>query len=209
MKKKKQIIFIRGGEAFYTDEQYYYYLENRIEYNPFKESKNWRGWISWALSDDFDIMEPPMPNKKKADYKSWKIFFEKLFPYLNDENLILIGSSLGGSFLVKYLSENTFPKHISQLHLVAPIFEDDNLVDEYLATFNFDKEKIKNIYPQFDNFFVYHSKNDHVVPFSHFQGFHKIFSETEKYHFFIAEDRGHFFQPALPELFNNIIEYEK
>jgi hypothetical protein len=64
---------------------------------------------------------PEMPNSKNASYKARKIWFEKLFPYLNDEGIILIGLSLGTIFLLKYLTENTFPKTISQLHLVGTV----------------------------------------------------------------------------------------
>jgi hypothetical protein len=31
-----------------------------------------------------------MPNKANAKYKAWKIWFEKLFPYLNNNKIILI-----------------------------------------------------------------------------------------------------------------------
>jgi hypothetical protein len=59
-----------------------------------------------------------MPAKQDADYIAWKIWFEKLFPFLQPENVILIGSSLGTIFLSKYLSENIFPRTIQSLHLV-------------------------------------------------------------------------------------------
>ena len=35
-----------------------------------------------------------MPNKYNASYKARKIWFEKIFPYLNDEDLVLVGHSL-------------------------------------------------------------------------------------------------------------------
>ena len=88
---KNQIIFIRGGEAFDTKEQYYNYLRQR-EYNPFEQKKSWRDWIGWALSEEYEMMMPTMPNKHNADYLSWQIWFEKLFPYLNDQKLIVIGA---------------------------------------------------------------------------------------------------------------------
>jgi hypothetical protein len=37
---------------------------------------------------------PEMPNQDFASYKAWKIWFEKIFSYLNDEGVILIGHSL-------------------------------------------------------------------------------------------------------------------
>jgi predicted alpha/beta hydrolase family esterase len=35
-----------------------------------------------------------MPNRHFADYKAWKIMFEKIFSYLKDE-VIFVGHSLG------------------------------------------------------------------------------------------------------------------
>ncbi|NOZ43581.1 MAG: hypothetical protein GXP45_00120 [bacterium] len=69
-----------------------------------------------------------MPNKQRADYHARKIWFEKLFPYINsskESKLILIGHSLGAIFLAKYLSENTFPKTIDQLHLISSVFDNE------------------------------------------------------------------------------------
>ena len=53
-----------------------------------------------------------MPCKFMVDYEAWKIWFERHFQFLQKE-VILIGWSLGGRFLLKYLSENKFPFKIS------------------------------------------------------------------------------------------------
>jgi predicted alpha/beta hydrolase family esterase len=66
-----------------------------------------------------------MPCRENASYPAWKIWFEKIFPYLNEENIIIVAHSLGGIFISKYLSENAFPKHLAQLHLVAPVLDDE------------------------------------------------------------------------------------
>ena len=46
--------------------------------------------------------------RTNARYEEWKIWFERMIPFLND-NVILVGHSLGGIFFVKYLSENLLP----------------------------------------------------------------------------------------------------
>jgi len=195
-----QIIFIRWGEAFYTDEQFYDYLEKR-SYDPREKKKSWRDWIAWALSESFEVFEPAMPCKQRADYKAWKIWFEKLFPYLGDKQIVLIWSSLWGLFLTKYLSENDFPKNISQLHLVAPVFNDEWLVDEYIWNFSLDTELLQSIENKSDRIFFYFSKDDPSIPFAQCEYYKKIFKKSD---FLIFEDRGHFNQPALPELLENI-----
>ncbi len=196
----KQIIFIRWWEAFYTKEQYYNYLEKR-EYNPYKKKKSWRDWIAWALSDDFEVFEPQMPCKQNADYKSWKIWFEKLFPYLWDEKIILIWNSLWASFLAKYLSENEFPKKISEVHLVAPLINDEGLVDEYIWDFALDFKKAENIEKNAKKVFLYFSEDDPILPFEQYFVWKKLLKNSK---FFIFQDRKHFSGPAFPELLENI-----
>lgn len=202
---KNQIIFIRGAEAFDNREQYYDYLENR-PYNPFDHRKSWRDWVAWALSDEYDMMAPDMPNKQYADYRSWKIWFEKLFPYLNESKLIMVGSSLGSLFLAKYLSENKFPKRINQLHLVASVFDNDGLDGETVGDFILDPEKLPALEKQVDHICIYNSRDDKLVPFVHGEKYHSHLPKSE---LFIFENRGHFDQPAIPELLENINRLNK
>jgi predicted alpha/beta hydrolase family esterase len=197
---KKQLIFIRGGEAFDREEDFWEYLKNR-EYNPFDKHKSWRDWVGWALSDDFEIIEPNMPNKQYAQYRAWKIWFEKVFPYLNEEKLVMIGHSLGGLFLAKYVSENTFPKRISQLHLVAPVFDSNELRGEGVGDFMLDPQKLSNLQSQCDTIFIYQSQDDTTCPPHHGRSYAQhlpqaLYTEFQK--------RGHFIQPAFPELLANI-----
>ena len=201
----KQIIFIRWGEAFDTEEQYLDYLQKR-KYDPFDQSKSWRDWIERALSEEYQMMAPVMPCKQNATYVAWKIWFEKLLPYLNEEELIVIWSSLWWTFLAKYLSENTFPKQIAQLHLVAAAFDSEGLVDETIGDFILDTNKLGNIEKQIDKIFLYASTDDPLVPISHSENYKKYLPSAEV---FIFQNRGHFFQPALPELLENIGAYQK
>lgn len=202
---KNQIIFIRGGEAFDTREQYYDYLEKRA-YDPFEQKKSWRDWVAWALSREYEMMVPVMPNKQFADYRSWKIWFEKLFPYLNDQKLIMVGSSLGSLFLAKYLSENKFPKHIDQLHLVAAVFSSEGLVAETVGDFILDPGKLPNLRAQVGQVYIYSSRDDKWVPYSHGEQYHAALPGSE---FLLFDDRGHFDQPALPELLANIQKIDR
>jgi len=196
----KQIIFIRWWEAFYTKEQYYNYLKKK-EYNPYEKKKSWRDWISWALSENFEVFEPQMPCKQNADYKAWKIWFEKLFPYLWDEKIILIWHSLWWLFLAKYLSENNFLKNNIELHLVAPLIEDEWLVDEYVWNFVLDKEKVKKLEEKIKNIYLYFSEDDPILPFKQYYTWKNLLKNSK---FFIFQDRGHFSQPAFLELLENI-----
>jgi hypothetical protein len=62
-------------------------IEKR-DYNPLEE-KIWKDRFE-ALKSTYQIIRPEMPNKNMASYKAWKMWFEKIFPYLNDEELVLV-----------------------------------------------------------------------------------------------------------------------
>lgn len=83
------------------------------------------------IGKNFKIIKPRMPLQDNARYEEWKIHFKNYFPQLKN-NLILIGSSLGGIFLAKYLSENKFPKKILSTYLICPPCE-NNLPKEDLV----------------------------------------------------------------------------
>jgi hypothetical protein len=52
--------------------------------------KKRRNRIAEQLQDTHQTILPDMPNKLNADYIAWKIWFEKHFPFLNNEDLILV-----------------------------------------------------------------------------------------------------------------------
>src|SRR3989344_9033544 len=97
-------------------------------------------------------------NKTNARFDEWEIWFEKLVPFLHD-GVILVGHSLGGTFLTKYLSENQFEKKIKSVFLVAAVY--DNHKEGYsLASFTLPKK----LNLQTENIYLFHSKDDPLVP---------------------------------------------
>lgn len=206
MKDKHQIIFIRWGEAFDTKEEFYDYLRYR-EYKPFENQKNWRDRLERSLSEKFELFAPLMPNKQSADYVAWRIRFEKIFPFIKpskDVKLIVIGQSLGGAFLAKYLSEEDFPKKIDQLHLVSPVFDNEGLIWEKIGNFKIDPNKLQRVGPQTNHITIYHSVDDPFVPFEHSKKYLTYFQRAE---FLQFQDRGHFNQPAFMEILQIINKY--
>ena len=107
---KQQVFYIHGGNAFSDYQDYISYLKTReIRDLPSSErTKKWSSTLAEDLGENFEVFTPAMPNKQSAKYQEWKIWFERHFEYLSD-NLILIGGSLGGYFLAKYLVENDLP----------------------------------------------------------------------------------------------------
>jgi len=130
IKEKTQILFIHGGMTFKNKKDYLKFLKTR-EISVDKKIK-WNGeYLDKKLGKDFQIIRPRMPLQDNSKYEEWKIHFEKHFPYLRN-NIILIGESLGAIFLVKYLSENRFPKKILSTYLVGAPF-DNTIIGEDLV----------------------------------------------------------------------------
>ncbi|MDD4830994.1 MAG: hypothetical protein PHR31_02545, partial [Candidatus Pacebacteria bacterium] len=97
---KKQIVAIHGGETFDTYEEYLSFLKNlEIDFERIKsKEKSWKKNLGKKLGNDFEVILPEMPNALNAKYIEWEIMFGKLIPFLEEE-IILIGHSLGGIFL--------------------------------------------------------------------------------------------------------------
>ncbi|MBP9712000.1 MAG: alpha/beta hydrolase [Candidatus Pacebacteria bacterium] len=203
MENKKQILIVRGGESFDNEENFFEYLRT-VKLDLYEDKRNWRDWIIWALSETHDVLVPLMPCKQKAQYEAWQIWFERHLEFLHDDSPILVGHSLGATFLLKYLSENKFPKRIKQLHLVAPYVTDEyEIYLERLGTFKFDINKINTIKDICDEIHVWHSKDDKVVAFQNAEIVKNNLPETILH---VFEDRGHFNQPAFMELLQVIKE---
>jgi len=130
MKEKIQVFIVHGGMTFKSKEDYINFLKNRKI--SVEERIRWDGdYLKKELGEEFEIIKPNMPLMENAKYEEWKIHFEKYIPELRD-NVILVGKSLGGTFLAKYLSENEFSKKILSVYLIAPPY-DNSLPDEDLV----------------------------------------------------------------------------
>ena len=120
---KKQVVVIHGGTTFDTHEEYISFLKNReASIEKFKTQKDWKNSLEKELGTDFEIFVPRMPNGTDARFEEWKIWLERMIPFLDDD-VILVGHSLGGIFLAKYLAKNLFPdvsihRRISVSHCV-------------------------------------------------------------------------------------------
>lgn len=198
MENKKQVILIRGGESFETNDEFLNYLKTcEVSLKMFQKKIDWKSTLDQDLGEGYGVLLPQMPNKENARYTEWKIWFERMFAYLDSE-VILIGSSLGGTFLTKYLAENTFPKKITQLHLAAPAHNETVKVTDFTIP-----ENLENITKQVEKIYIYHSEDDAVVPVRDFEKFQLSLPTAKS---IVLNGYGHMSIKQFPGLIENIIK---
>lgn len=197
---KQQVVFINGAVPKENFDSYYHFLENR-EYDPYKEKfLNWNKTLWEKLWEEYEFLRTPSDGIDYADYEAWKIMFEKMIPYLKNE-VILVTTSLGSTFILKYIGENEFPVKIKKLFFIAAAISDTP--DEKLWSFSFDIDLVYSRVARWsEQIYVYHSRDDVLVPFEQWLELHSYFPEAIFREF---DTRGHFYLEAeLPEIVEDI-----
>jgi len=185
--------------TFKSKKDYLHFLKTRKV--SIEKKNSWTGdYLDKKLGRSFEIIRPRMPLRENAKYEEWKIFFERYIPYLKG-SIILIGSSLGGIFLAKYLSENKFPKKVLSTYLVCPPFE-NTLVGEDLAGGFKLKSDISLIERNSKNLYLLFSKDDDVVPISHAEKYRKKLKNAKVIVY--KSKNGHFEVAKFPEIIKMI-----
>ncbi len=199
---KRQVLFVHGGNSFSNREDFLTQLRTKIPRNEYGiKSDLWPNSLRKDLGDEYDVYTPAMPNAENAQYDEWSIWFERHFEYLRDE-VILVGWSLGGIFLTKYLVENKTPFSIAQLILLGSpcgSFADDS--GEDCGTFLCDSESLVGLREVVSDIQIWHSEDDFVVPYAHAREFKKYLPGAKLVTF---KDRNHFLQETFPELVGEI-----
>ncbi len=200
---KKQVFFIHGGDAFSKREDFLRYLQTVPVRNlPDTVSKDfWTKSLSTDLGEEYEVFMPSMPNKTNAQYDEWAIWFERHFEYLR-EDVTLIGWSLGGMFLAKYLSENKLPVEVNKVFLLAaPCGTCADPDGNDCGSFQFDPQSLANLSVDQSKVSIWHSKDDFIVPYDHSLEFKKYLDQAQ---FVSFEDKNHFLVGELPELIEAI-----
>ncbi|MEX2436910.1 MAG: alpha/beta hydrolase [Candidatus Paceibacterota bacterium] len=193
---KKQVLVIHGGDTFESHDEWLNYLNNKkINFERIKNPQpGWKDNLVNELSEEFDVIIPKMPNKQNASYEEWRIWFGRT-ALLLDDGVILVGHSLGGIFLAKYLSENDFPKDISATFLVSAPYDDKE--SEYtLADFSLGGD-LSKFREQAGKIYLIQSKDDPVVPFEQLSKYKESLPEAETV---VFDDKEHFSQEEFPEI---------
>lgn len=181
--------------TFKNKKDYLYFLKNREI--SIKKKKDWTAdYLREKLGNRFEIIKPRMPLQDNAKYGDWKIHFERHFPKLRN-NIILIGNSLGGIFLAKYLSENKFPKKILSTYLICPPFDNTLTGEDLTGGFNL-KPNLSLIEKNSKNLYLIFSRDDNIVPVSHAEKYRKKLKNAKIITY--KSKNGHFMISKFPEI---------
>ena len=195
----QQILVVHGADAFATYEEYVDSLKSYEVDLEKADLKKWKQNLQKELGKEFQVIRTLMPNQWDAKYLEWKIVFEKYIPHLRDD-LIIIGHSMGGVFIAKYLSEENFPHKIKATFLVAAPYNKDEGRD--LVEFT-PPDSLTGLEDQGGKLFIYHSEDDPVVDFAELA---KYQQKLPKANVKVFKDKGHFSQEDFPEIVNDIKE---
>jgi predicted alpha/beta hydrolase family esterase len=141
-----RILFIQGGGAGA-------HAEDTSLVESFKQS----------LGSGYDVRFPRMPNESDPDVEAWKVKIASDLSHVPGE-AILCGHSVGGSILLRYLSEEKVEKSIAGLFLLAaPAWDGDRWDFGDLKLCADVAEKFATI----PRIVFYHCRDDDIVPFAH------------------------------------------
>lgn len=200
---KQQVFYIHGGSAYSDYDAFLDSLRSDIprDLPNLPKMKKWSETLREDLGEGFEVFTPRMPNSQNAKYIEWKLWFERHFEYL-DQDVILVGWSLGAYFFVKYLlEEDPLPFSVKALVLLAGPFEADDFGGEDGGDFEFDTDDVPELAEKVSKIIFMHSKDDPVVPFRHMEKYQEALPQAE---YVVFEDKNHFLVPDLPELIQKI-----
>jgi len=130
----------------------------------------WFPWLAEKLKEKGFVVEVPrMPDSDDPKIKEWLEYMQAVIKQ-PDENTILVGHSLGGQAILRYLAELPAGTKIKKAILVAPVmneisvrdFDEDEAGVFWLKT-PFDAEKAKKAAKEIVGFF---SDDDRWIPLS-------------------------------------------
>ncbi len=119
-----------------------------------------------VLGPGYAVQYPVMPHEDDADYESWKLQIAKELTALDDP-VLLLGHSVGASILLKCLTEIDLEKAIAGIFLIAtPFWGGDGWRYEGFTRLALQDGFAAKL-PKSAQLFLYHSRDDEIVPFTH------------------------------------------
>ena len=147
------------------------------------------------LGTGFEVRYPEMDGAA-PEYGAWSARISRELSAVEGE-VILVGHSLGASILLKHLSEERVGNPISGVFLIATPYwgaadweEEFELQEDFAASLPLDTPM-----------FLYHSRDDEIVPFAHLA---RYAGRLQRATIRVFEGRGHQFNEDLSEVADDI-----
>jgi predicted alpha/beta hydrolase family esterase len=157
MAGKHQVLFIQGGGAGAHAVDHHLVLSLRR-----------------ALGTAYEVRYPKMPHEADPDYGNWKTPIGKELGHLKN-GAFLVGHSVGGSLLLKYLSDETVNTTLAGICLIAtPFWGGDGWRYEGYKAVELPEALPSNLSGNTPICF-YHCRDDETVPFAHLALYAKKF----------------------------------
>ena len=151
-----------------------------------------------SLGSAYRVTCPAMPAPTKPSYERWKLELERLLPS-DKPPPILVGHSLGGSVLLKYISEHKPKVPAAGLFIVAAPYWGNagRKVEEFVL-----RESFARSLPNSLEIYLYQSRDDEMLDMEHhlLRYSRAIPQATVR----ILDAGGHTFKDGLPELAEDI-----
>jgi predicted alpha/beta hydrolase family esterase len=160
-------------------------------------------YLRGQLRPGCKLLVADMPDPEDPHYKPWKTKFENSLHEYGDDELFVVGHSLGASVALKYLSENPPVKSIAGLFLVSAVYW--GLENWKVAEYRFAADFQRHLH-YIPNIFFYHSKDDTVVPVSHLWHFAVALPDAA---IRLFEHEGHLYEKGIPKLVDDIKSVKK
>lgn len=151
-----------------------------------------------ALGTEYQVHYPQMPNEADPAYATYKAQISRELASLEGP-WILVGHSIEGTVLLRYLTEAKPPKPIAGIFLVAaPYWGAGEWLDAQSLAQNLAAHA-----PKSPPLFFYHSRDDEVVPFTHLALYAEKLPQANIRAF---DGRGHQFKNDLSEIAADIAD---
>ena len=181
---KKQVLVIHGaGEGAYAAD------------------KKLAASLQHSLGPEYEVRCPALPDEENAPYEQWKHQIEKELATMQ-EPIILVGHSVGASIVLKCMSEIEVKKPIAGIFLMAnPFWGGNGWRYEGYAELALPKGFADRL-PKDASLFLYHSRDDEVVPFAHLALYAEQLPQATVREF---DGRGHQFNNDVSEVTADIL----
>jgi uncharacterized protein len=152
----------RHGEETILDTRPVLFIQGAGRMHAPEGSGRLAAYLAHELSADYRVIAPEMPDADNPRYQPWRDRIEQELEAI-DEDVLLIGHSLGGSVLLQYLAEGSHLKPVPGLFLLSvPNWGPDGWAyDEFAVPNDVGSRLLAS------RIFLYHSRDDPVVPFAH------------------------------------------